>query len=410
VKLFPDHGLWRNRGFLRLWAAQVLSAFGARITRTALPVIAVSVLAASATEVAVLSAMAFVPGLALAMVAGGWIDRSDRRAILVGADVVRALAVTTVPLAAWLDALTLAHLVAVAGVVGAASALFQITDNAYLPELVVTDELIDANAKIETTESMAEITGPPAAGVLIAAIGGPVSMLVTTATYLWSAAWLTGLPRTTPAPADPQAHPLADLRAGLRALWSRAELRALITADMVNHLAAGFFVALYMVYTLRELALGEATVGIVIGFGGVGALGGALIARRLGDALGLGPALFAAMIASRAANLLIPAAAGPHGAVLALLIVHQLVGDGFAMAFNIHAVTVRQTVLPTAVLGRANAAVHVLTVGALLVGTVIAGVVGDLVDARTGLWVGAGLGMLAPLPLLSLRGLRALPG
>ena len=73
MKLFPDHGLWRNRGFLRLWAAQVLSAFGARITRTALPVIAVSVLAASATEVAVLSAMAFVPGLALAMVAGGWI-------------------------------------------------------------------------------------------------------------------------------------------------------------------------------------------------------------------------------------------------------------------------------------------------------------------------------------------------
>ena len=54
---WPSHGLWRHADFLRLWAAQVGSAFGSRITRTVLPIIAILTIGASPTEVAVLSVM-----------------------------------------------------------------------------------------------------------------------------------------------------------------------------------------------------------------------------------------------------------------------------------------------------------------------------------------------------------------
>lgn len=404
---WPERGLWRHPAFLRLWAAQVISAMGSRITRTALPVIAVSLLAATPGEVSLMMAMVFVPGLLLAVFVGGHIDRGDKRAILVGADLVRAAAVASIPLAAWTGTLGLAQVIVVGAVVGAATAVFQITDNSYLPQLIGKEHLVEGNAKLEATDSVAEIVGPAAAGGLIGVLGGPLAVLVDAASYVWSAAFLIGLPGGRGAPAETTAtrrHPLADLAAGMRALASDRAVLRLAIASALEHVALGFFVSLYMVYTLRELDLGAATVGIVIGFGGVGALLGAFGAQRMANALGLAGTLLVAMLLSRAASFLIPLAAEvDRPAAIALLIAHQLIGDGFMVVFAVHAITLRQSTLPGEVLGRANAASHVLTVGAMLAGAVIGGVLGDAYDARAGLWIGSAAGLAAPVILLRSR-------
>src|SRR4051794_37703430 len=73
--------LWRHADFLRLWAAQAVSAFGSRITRTALPVIAVITLGQPESMIGVLGAMQLVPGIALAMVAGGGGDGGPKRGV-----------------------------------------------------------------------------------------------------------------------------------------------------------------------------------------------------------------------------------------------------------------------------------------------------------------------------------------
>jgi len=205
-------------------------------------------------------AMVYVPGLLLAIFVGGHIDRGDKRAILVGADLVRAAAVATIPIVAWTGTLGLPHVIAVAAVVGAASAVFQITDNTYLPQLIGKPHLVEGNAKLEATESVAEIVGPAAAGGLIRLLGGPLAVLIDAATYLWSAAFLVGLPGGRGAAAEDGAgtrRALDDVIAGARALASDRAVLRLVVASAVEHVALGFFAALYMVYTLRDLDSGE---------------------------------------------------------------------------------------------------------------------------------------------------------
>src|SRR5262249_19889848 len=108
----------------------------------------------------------------------------------------------------------------------------------------------------------------------------------------------------------------------------------------------------------RELRISEATFGVIIAMGGVGSLAGAVLSRTLARTLGVGRTLIVTAAASLTATLCIPIAASApsHALTIAFLVAHQLFGDGFAVAFLVLAVTLRQTVLPKEVLGRANAA------------------------------------------------------
>src|SRR5690242_12732997 len=105
--------LWRHVDFTRLWAAQAISAFGSRITRTALPIIAVTPLGQPEAIVGVLAAMQLAPGVVLAMVAGGFVDRGRKRRILIAADLIRAVLVASLTLAWVFGALSMIHVVIV---------------------------------------------------------------------------------------------------------------------------------------------------------------------------------------------------------------------------------------------------------------------------------------------------------
>jgi Na+/melibiose symporter-like transporter len=407
-------GLWGHRDFLRLWSAQVISAFGSRITRTALPIIAVKTLGVSETIVGVLAALQLAPGVVLALFAGGFVDRGRKRRILVAADVFRAVVVASLTLAWALGVLSMIHVIVVGALVGAASALFQITDVAYLPSLLGKDQLADGNAKLESTEAVAEITGPASAGALIAALGAPLAVAIDAASYLWSALMLGQIravePPPEPAPSAESStwQSSRDFRVGMSAVFGHPQVRPIVLSLMVWSIAGGFFTALYTLFCLRTLQLSEATFGVIIAMGGLGSLGGALISRRLVSWIGLGPALIATSTLSLAGALLIPLARGSHVMVLGFLGAHQLLSDGFAVAFVIQAVTLRQTVLPREVLGRANAVVHVFTAGVLPVTALAAGVLAQATTIRFAVWVGVIIGLAAPLFLLPLRRLRAL--
>src|SRR5688500_17334642 len=179
--------LWHHRDFRRLWAAQAVSAFGSRITRTALPIIAVASLGVAESQIGVLAALQYAPGVLLAVFAGGFVERSRKRPILIAADLLRAALVASIAVAWWAGGLTMAHVIVVGGVVGALSALCVITDRAYLPHLIGKPQLPEGNAKLETTEAIAEIGGPALGGKLIDLIGAPIAMLLDAASYLWSA-------------------------------------------------------------------------------------------------------------------------------------------------------------------------------------------------------------------------------
>ena len=183
---------------MRLWIAQAISAFGSRITRTALPIIAVATLGESESVVALLASVSLAPAAVLALFAGGFVDRGNKRRILVVADVIRALAIISLTIAWACGVLSIVHVCLVGAVVGAASALFQIADVAYLPALVERGELVEGNSKLQTTEAFAEISGPASAGVLIAALGAPLAVVIDAFSYVWSAVMLGRIQKLEP--------------------------------------------------------------------------------------------------------------------------------------------------------------------------------------------------------------------
>jgi hypothetical protein len=139
-----------------------------------------------------------------------------------------------------------------------------------------------------------------------------------------------------------------------------------------------------------------------------------MISRKLVARIGLGSTLLLTSITSLAFALLIPLAGSPivgttFAVTFLLLAAHQLFSDGFAVAFVIQAVTLRQTVLPREVLGRANAAIHVCTSGLLPIAAVMAGLLAELLGTRTAVWIGVMVGLISPVLLLPLRHLREMP-
>src|SRR5690348_5346098 len=121
-------GLWPRSDFARLWVAQDVSALGSQITMLALPLTAVLVLRAGPAQMGLLTAAASVPYLLVGLLAGVWVDRVRRRPVLIAADLGRAALLASIPLAAWLHALGMAHLYAVAFLCGVLRVFFDVAE------------------------------------------------------------------------------------------------------------------------------------------------------------------------------------------------------------------------------------------------------------------------------------------
>ena len=124
---------------------------GSGISALAIPLLAIDVLHASAASVSLVTACETLPYLLFTLPAGAWIDRVAKRSVLITTDVLRALAIASIPLALAFDALTLAQLWVVGFVVGTLSVFFSVTYQAYVPFLVEGRDLIKGNSRLEIT-------------------------------------------------------------------------------------------------------------------------------------------------------------------------------------------------------------------------------------------------------------------
>src|SRR5260370_26894058 len=168
-------GVGEQSDFLKVWAGQTVSKAGSVVTGSELPLAAIVLLHASAAQVALLSAAGIAPGLMLGLVAGVWVDRVRRRRLLLAADVGRAVVVGSVPVAALLGRLHVEQLYAVALASSALSVVFEVAYPAYLASLVRSEELLEANSKLEASGAVAEAVGFGAAGALVQALSAPLA-------------------------------------------------------------------------------------------------------------------------------------------------------------------------------------------------------------------------------------------
>jgi MFS family permease len=138
----PSRSLFASRDFRLLLAGQTTSQLGAQVSGVALPLLAVVTLHATAFEVGMLGAASTLAFAVLGLPAGAWVDRVRRRPLLVASDVVRALLLATIPLAALLGLLSMWQLLVVSLLAGVARVFFDVGYRSYLPSVIGRDRVL----------------------------------------------------------------------------------------------------------------------------------------------------------------------------------------------------------------------------------------------------------------------------
>ncbi|MDX1994986.1 MAG: MFS transporter [bacterium] len=387
--------LWRNPDFLKLWFGQTVSEFGTRITREGLPLVAVITLAASPAQLGLLTAISSLPVVVFSLFIGVWIDRLPRRPIMIFADLARLLLLLTVPLAAITGHLTLGLLFIIMPLLGLLSLVFEVAYRAVLPSLVARSDLLDANTRLATSASLAEVGGPAVAGMLIQAISAPFAMIFDALSYAFSAVSLMRI-RAREARPEPTEEPdmLREIRAGFEVILHHPVLRVIAISVGVRTFFGNFFAALYSYYVIHELGLSPTTLGILISAGGIGALVGTFIIGPITARYGLGRTITAALLIGGPVGLLTPLAGGTPLMAAAMLMLAQIVGDLLMMIFLINETSLRQMLVPDQLLGRSNASIGFLAQGVSPLGALVGGALGAVIGARLTLLI-AVLGGLA---------------
>ena len=175
------------KAFGWLWTAYAVSTYGTWIAFGAFPLIAVRVLHSPAYAVSLLEAAGLAVAAVAAVPLGPWIQHRAKRPVMIGMDLVRFLAMASVPVAYLLGRLSFGQLLVVSILSGTANIVFTAASGAYLKHLVRTDDLLAANGRFEGTTWVATAAGPPLGGALIGILGPVITVAADAVSYLLSA-------------------------------------------------------------------------------------------------------------------------------------------------------------------------------------------------------------------------------
>ena len=398
-----------TRPFWTYWAASATSATGTAVTAVALPLVAVLTLHASAVEMGVLAASSYVAWLVVGLPAGALVARLPLRGTQVACDVVRAVAVVSVPVVWWWGTLTLAHLVAVALVVSFADVFFFVANTTFLPSVVSRESLQARNSLMSGTHAATQLGGPSLGGLLVQVLGAAPALLADAVSYVVSAVLLRTLPdREVPPPQE-----TATLREQVREGWRFTAHHPVIGPCMwdatATNLVCGAQMALFPLYLVRVVGAPPGVVGVLLACEGVGSLLGAAACVRLVRAVGSARACLLGSLVSLLAGLLLPLGTG--GMAYACFAAGTAVFAAGVVVVSTTTRTYRQTATPPHLLSRVMATVRFVSWGAIPVGGLAAGLLAEWVGARDALLVAGVTFVLAPAVLVAspIRRMRDFP-
>ncbi len=380
--------LWRHRDFLLLWLGQSISRLGDQFTGLAIPVIAVFVLGAGPLENGLLGFSGTLPFLLFGLLVGVWVDRRQRRSVLILSDVGRGLMIAAIAVLGIAGLLQMTYLYVFSFFIGVLTVFFDVAYQAYLPALVERNQLVDANSKLETSNSIAGTGGPAFAGTIIELFTAPVAMLFDAASFFFSAATLIAIRKREPAPQATE-HPsvLSEIREGLHVVLGEPRLRWIAACTAwSNFFSSAVFSALLILYLKNALGFTPFTLGLMFTVGSAGGIVGAATSNRVAKRIGVGPSIIAGAILFSIPMLPLPFVSGPFAfpAIAAMFFV-SLIGN---LLYNINQVSFRQAIVPIRLQGRLNATMRTIVWGTLPLGAIAGGVLGDVIGVREAIIVG----------------------
>lgn len=389
-----------SSAFRRLLAASALSNLGDGVRAAGLPLLAASLtrdpIAFSAVAVA-----GSLPWLLLSLPAGVLIDRIDRRRLMIGANVWRGIVLALLATVVATGRANVPALVVAAFALGAGEVIFDNAAQTLLPSIVAREGLERANSRLFAVElTTNQFVGPPLGGALFA-LGAALPLMLDAGAMLLAALLLAGLlaastgADATTAPSEREPF-LVALRGGLRWLREHRLLRTLALLLAVMNGTASMALATYALYAVGEgsiLGLGAIGFSLLLTAGSAGSLIATLVADRMVLAYGRGPVLWTTLIAAVA----VPVAIGLTSSVAVVAI--AFVTFGFTgVVWNVVTVSLRQTIIPTQLLGRVNSVYRFLGWGAMPVGAAIGGVVAGAFGLRAPWLLAAAICAIALVP------------
>lgn len=394
--------LWRNRDFMVLWTGETISTLGSSMSMFVFPVIGYAI--TSSPTAAAGAGSAFALGrIVLRLPAGAWVDRWNRRTVMVVSNGLGALLYASLVGALGLGALTLPHLVAVAFLTGLVSSFFHPAQQAAIRSVVPTHQLPTAFSQDQARMHVAQLVGPPLGGALYA-LARWTPFLVDAVTYAVSALALTRIrtPLHAPARHDTTTSMWQDIVEGLRFLFSRGFLRAIVAFAAIANFTTN---ALFLVLTLKLLEAGvhPAAIGLIDTMGAAAGIAGALAAPWLIRRIPTGP--LAIVSGMTIGVVLIPMAFTNDVVVIGVLLAVGLFG---MPAGNAAVMSYLTTITPDRLMGRTNAALGFSASLFMPLGPIGGGLLMGMLGGRTAMLATAVLTALSALPLLMSRETRRL--
>lgn len=351
--------MWRQREYLLLWGGQVTATVGASAAGIIHPLLILA-LTGSPALASWATALRIVPFLLLCLPVGALVDRWDRKRVMMLCHVGRCTAVAVLPVAIWLDVLTVGLIYAVAVVEGALHVFFNIAETAALPRVVAAPQLPEATAQNMAGYAAAAVVGPPLGTWLFQAAGRAWPFVLDVLCHA-SAALLLARMKTSFAPAAAASDEHRDLRAevaeGLRWLWRERLVRdmALITSGL-NFVGAA--TPLVLIVLAKRLGASDAEIGLVFSLGGLGAIAGAAAGGAIARRFGFGQVIIGVITAQALLFPLFALCPGPLwlGVVFALM---SFVGP----VYNVVQLAYRIALIPDGLQGRVHSSFRLIAHG-----------------------------------------------
>ena len=380
--------------YWRQWTASAVSNVGDGMNTVAMPLLAYSLTDDSRT-IALVSFASFLPWFVLALPVGVYVDRLDRRTLMIAANVVRAALFTIVAVTAATGTLTVWLLLGLLLVVGCCEVVFDSSAQAFLPAIVEPEQLPRANGILFATEVIGNgfIGLPIGAWLWVAAIGVPFGVnaaALTLAAMLVASIRRPSSPNDEPRETAHAAKFVPQLRDGMTWLARHRLLRTLAIMLGLTNMSHTMGNALLVKFAAEELGVSGSGYGILLACMSLGAIAGGLGGDRLGSRFGDRRALVAAYATFGVC--MVGFGLAPTAAVLALVaIVEGVAGT----VWNVITVSMRQRIIPSELFGRVNSAYRWIGTGSIALGALIGGQIAHYAGLRAPFLVGGAVTFLA---------------
>ena len=396
----------RNRDFRLLWTGMTISLIGDGIFLVAMAWQAYELWNAPAA-LSLLGIGMTIPTIAFLLPAGVLSDRVDRRSLMLGADLARALVLAALAVLAITSLLTFWELVLLVALYGVGTAFFTPAFEAIVPDIVPRSDLAAANSLDQFVRPITlRLAGPALGGALVAGVGTGVAFSVDAFSFLISA-FAVFLMR-------PPAHPrsehvessLGAVKEGLRFVRRRVWLWGTLVSAAIAYLAFMGPAEVLLPYVVKnELHASAGDLGLVFAAGGIGAIGAALFMGQRGHPRRDVTLMYAVWTLATLAVAGYGLATASWQLMIACLFFNALETVG-----TIIWATIKQRHVPASMLGRVSSLDWLISIGLLPLSFALTAPIAGLIGVRATLVGAAVIGGVVTLGALFLPGMRDIEG